>query len=353
LRGRSRRRPATRRRAAALLALAVAVAAPSSALGQEDDDGLSEVSFQTRDADPEAEVVMRTAVAAAWKVLRPALGEHGLTRFPAARFSAYYDSDDAARRSGWAQFREWRAPAGYALPGKAHILIQPNLTPSQALGGSTGLIAHEAAHIAQFAVGGSDLGHYCISEGAAEWYGGRAQTRAGGASFDRYLDGLLGRVAGREGFGAEGLPAFGDLGSQRQFQQTHKGHGQRRYTLCMLAFSLLIEIEGEQAYWNYVSELRTRSWKNAFDRSFAEDYDTFKERFLHYRTTDWTDFRTEREIGRDEFLQEVFACAPWRHLEECDHLAPSNQPPFTAMWILSRAVMEHRWWEEAAATRAL
>lgn len=293
---------------------------PASAATEED---LSRVTFHDETLGDSERDLLHGGVAAAWDVLAPLASEADLTSFPSAHIWGVTSREEAARVSG-ISIRRWRNIGGYARSGQAFILFQGQVNDPYA---RLDLVAHEATHLVQLAVSGGKGGSQCIQEGAADWYGWKAKsTQVSYLDFHDLIDDFKSlnsedriEVAGvvdkelaetlRETHTPNPLPAFSELTTEQQFRSAHQERGGQIYTLCLHAFDLLMETGGgEDAYFEYLSRLRSTGWRQAFNASFAGSLDVFEERFAHYRQSWFTEMRLPREIEHDEFMERLLDC---------------------------------------------
>lgn len=294
-------------------AIFFAVMSPLGSFASEQEDSLRNVVFHTDYVDSTGANTMRQGVATLWTVVEPYAEKQGLTAFPKMNIWGFSTKEKAiahsGRRSFWQNFG-----GGYANPGQAYVLLENN--------SDIGVVAHEATHVLQFALSGSNLGNDCLAEGAANWYSTKTKSALGGPTLEYILE--VGRPKPvdpvhqkiLENAGIEvpnnrwdnDIPTFKKLSTRAQFNQV-KSYNLRVYSLCMFAFNLLIETGGgEEAYFNYLAETRKSGWRTAFNKVFAEDLETFEARFAVYRESGFRDYRFEQEIRSEELLKNILEC---------------------------------------------
>ncbi|GEM_PF-2666556 len=239
-------------------------------------------------------------IEALWTVVDEYVAEHGLTRFPRTRVFLFGDRATAVRVFD----RSLDSFSGYARRGAFAVVYFPasyrERSPQLAE-----LAAHEAAHIVQYAIGGTRSGSRCISEGAASWFARRALDELGRLSrgaddlpWEWWLD-------------PSDIPRILNLTTLSQWRRTSREYPRFLYPSCLAAFSVLMETGGgPEAYFDYLAALRGRSWQSAFRLAFDEDLDVFMERIVRLAETDGEDFRLAHEIAFDRFRERyVTGCA--------------------------------------------
>lgn len=255
------------------------------------DDDLSNVKFHVEYIDAKAEKILREGVEAAWAVLKPYAVEHGIDKFPKSNIWGFDDIDTAARVSGISR-NTWQRLPGYAIGRNAYIIFRDT---SGSLDPYISVIAHEAVHLVQTAIGGGNWGSYCIAEGAANWFSIKARDHVRSFPFEEKINSLR-----RVNYNSLRTLEFSKLTTRSQFQNSQQKFGGKIYAFCTLAFDMLIETAGgEEAYFNYLSYLRRSNWRTAFNKAFTENLVTFEERFIVYRESGFSDYRFEDEIERD------------------------------------------------------
>lgn len=275
----------------------------------------------------------KEAIAALWSVLEEHVVGVGLTSFPTSHVWLFDDRESASRASGLS-LSFWNTIGGYATGSRTWIVVEDGYSEER-LAATT---AHEGMHLIQSAVTGGNWGSQCLAEGAARWYDYRTEEQMGYVSFNDQITGLR-NVSYDEEFGdlgisaeeleelglsreqiseyesrlqAASLPNLIELSARAQFQKAYNELGPSVYSLCALAFDLLVETGGgEDSYFDYLTALRRTSWKTAFDRVFDEPLDVFLERFTRYRESGFEDYRLAHEVAFDEFIEQHFSRCPF------------------------------------------
>lgn len=311
-----------------MLALALIGAFPGVAHSESEsapENELSRVNYHTEELNTQADRSLRDHVAAAWEAMKPYAAEHGLSEFPQSHIWGLADRQSAAQVSGISP-AIWEGFSGWASGNSAWVVVPE-------------VAAHEAVHMVQTALGGSNWGSHCIAEGAAEWYQARAREilelqpvdetlanrmEAFGDTWIEHVDlsaqewtamGMTTTISEERWAELEErfrLPLLTELHDRDHYLSAHDTFGSTIYSQCLFGFDLLIRTGGgEAAYFNYLSQLRSVDWPTAFDNAFVEDLATFETRFARYQETGFVDHRLEHEIQRERFfLLHVTDCEP-------------------------------------------